>query len=305
MSESRDGAAAPEFSIVIPSRDRPDRLRKCLQSLARQTIGNSGFEIVVVDDGSREPYGVWVQQAAEGMSVRCLRLEGRGPGQARNAGVDAARGRFVALTDDDCEPAADWLERFGAALRSRPGVLAGGRTVNTLRENVFSEASQTLISYLYDYYARSGSTNRFFTSCNFAMQTDLYTACGGFDPRFRLAGGEDRDFCDRWAETGLELEYLPDAVVYHSHHLTLKGFLRQHFTYGRGAWHFRRARAERGGQPVAMEPREFFTGMLVWPFRQEGLKKRVTISILIGVSLGMNILGYVYERWLDRRATRT
>lgn len=300
-----DGATAPEFTVVIPSRDRPDRLRKCLKSLARQTIGKKSFEVVVVDDGSREPYGEWVQQAADGMHVLCLRLEGCGPGRARNAGVDASRGLFVALTDDDCEPAEDWLERFRDALRTRPDLLAGGRTVNTLKGNLYSEASQALISYLYDYYGRTNSTNRFFTSCNFAMQTDLYRVCGGFDPRFRLAGGEDRDFCDRWAGRGLELAYLPDAVVYHSHRLTLAGFLRQHFTYGRGAWHFHRARAGRGGPPVAMEPPEFFEGMLAWPFKAEGLRKRMVVSALIGVSVGMNILGYVYERWLSRRSVRT
>jgi hypothetical protein len=100
----------------------------------------------------------------------------------------------------------------------------------------------------------------------------------------------------------LGLLYLPEAVVYHSHRLTLAGFLRQHFTYGRGAWHFHRARAERGGPPVAMEPREFFTGMLAWPFSRPRLSRRMTISILMGVSVGMNILGYAYERWRSRPA---
>lgn len=305
MIDSAPPARRPEFSVVVPSRNRPAQLRRCLGALSRLETPKSHYEVIVVDDGSAEPYESWVNQLNAAMAVRCMRLNGRGPGQARNAGAEAARGRFIALTDDDCEPAPDWLDRIEVALRQNPDAMVGGRTVNVLSGNVCSEASQTLIGYLYDYYVRSGSTNRFFASCNIAMRTELYRRCGGFDLRFRLAGGEDRDFCDRWTSSGLGLLYLPEAVVYHSHRLTLAGFLRQHFTYGRGAWHFHRARAERGGPPVAMEPREFFTGMLAWPFSRPRLSRRMTISILMGVSVGMNILGYAYERWLSRRPART
>ncbi len=302
MIDNASPARRPEFSVVVPSRNRPAQLRRCLEALLRLETPKSHYEVIVVDDGSAEPYERWVNQLNAAMAVRCMRLDGRGPGQARNAGAEAARGRFIALTDDDCEPAPDWLDRIGVALRQNPDAMVGGRTVNLLSGNVCSEASQTLIAYLYDYYVRTGSANRFFTSCNIAMRTELYQRCGGFDLRFRLAGGEDRDFCDRWTSSGLGLLYLPEAVVYHSHRLTLAGFLRQHFTYGRGAWHFHRARAERGGPPVAMEPREFFTGMLAWPFSRPRLSRRMTISILMGVSVGMNILGYAYERWRSRPA---
>lgn len=305
MIDNAPPARRPEFSVVVPSRNRPAQLRRCLEALSRLETPKSHYEVIVVDDGSAEPYESWVNQLNAAMAVRCMRLTGRGPGQARNAGVEAARGRFVALTDDDCEPAPDWLDRIEVALRENPDAMVGGRTVNVLSGNVCSEASQTLIGYLYDYYVRTGSANRFFTSCNIAMRTELYLRCGGFDLRFRLAGGEDRDFCDRWTSSGLGLLYLPEAVVYHSHRLTLTGFLRQHFTYGRGAWHFHRARAGRGGPPVTMEPREFFTGMLAWPFSRPRLRRRMTISILMGVSVGMNILGYAYERWLSRRPART
>jgi hypothetical protein len=94
---------------------------------------------------------------------------------------------------------------------------------------------------------------------------------------------------------------VPEAVVRHSHSLTLPGFLRQHFHYGRGAFHFHRARAERGGPPVASEPPVFFSGMLAWPFKQTGLRMRAVVSTLIAASVAMNILGYFYERFIARR----
>ena len=304
MSGQAPDAPPREFSIVIPSRDRPAQLRRCLEALTRLDTPREAYEVIVVDDGSREPYADWIGEYSDRLNLRCLRRDGNGPGQARNAGVAEARGRFVALTDDDCEPAPDWLERFALVLRANPQAMAGGRTVNVLTGNLCSEASQTLISYLYDYYARIGSSNRFFTSCNFAMAAGLYRQIGGFDARFRLAGGEDRDFCDRWAEAGFGMEYVPGAVVHHAHHLSLRGFLRQHFTYGRGAMHFHDARASRGGPPVAVEPLAFFTGMLAWPFKQPGLRYRAAVSALIGMSVAMNILGFAYERWSGPRASR-
>ena len=272
MTGDPQADACPVFSVVIPSRNRPAQLRRCLEAIARLDTPPSRYEVIVVDDGSTEPYSTWIKGFAARMPVACLRREGGGPGQARNAGVAAARGRFAALTDDDCEPAPDWLNRFAQALEANPSAMAGGCTVNVLTDNLYSEASQTLISYLYEYYARTGSSNRFFTSCNFAMAASLYREIGGFDKRFQLAGGEDRDFCDRWAGAGHPLVYVPEAVVNHSHDLSLREFLRQHFTYGRGALYFHQARADRGGPPVAVEPPSFFTGMLAWPFKQPGLR---------------------------------
>lgn len=296
MTGERHPRAAPEFSVVIPSRNRPAQLRLCLDALARLDTVPESYEVIVVDDGSTPPYSCWLPEFDGRLNLQLLRREGGGPGLARNAGADLARGRFLALTDDDCLPDPAWLNQFGVVLRSNPHALAGGLTVNALTSNVFSQSSQSLIDYLYDYYARVPSTNRFFTSCNFALSAALYRQLGGFDPAFPLAGGEDRDFCDRWTTASYSLVHVPAAIVRHAHHLSFAAFLRQHFTYGRGAVHFRLARARRGGPPVAAEPLPFFAGMLAWPFKQPQLKRPAVTSLLIAMTVVMNILGFAFER---------
>jgi GT2 family glycosyltransferase len=286
--------------MVIPSRDRPVELQRCLEAISRLENPADQFEVIVVDDGSREPYDRLIATFSGLMNLRCLRQAGTGPGQARNAGVAAARGRFVALTDDDCAPAPDWLIRLGAVLSGQPDALAGGRTINTLPENPCSEASQVLLSYLYDYYDTGEHETRFFASCNVALSTDLFRQTGGFDARFTLAGGEDRDLCDRWTSSGRPMVYVKDAVVHHAHNLTIGRFLQQHFTYGRGAWHFHRARLDRGLGKVRVEPLSFLSGMLRRPFQEPTVRRPATVSLLIGTSVVVNALGYFHERFQAR-----
>lgn len=296
---------SPEFSVVIPSRDRPAQLRRCLSALEQLETPKDQFEVIVVDDGSRDHYDGLLSDFSSTLQLRFLRRDGSGPGQARNAGVSIAQGRFIALTDDDCAPAPDWITQLGNVLRHQPDALAGGRTVNAIPDNPCSEASQVLIFYLYDYYNTGEHETRFFASCNVALTADLYRQTGGFHRRFRLAGGEDRDFCDRWTASGRPMVYVREAVVHHSHHLSLAGFLRQHFTYGRGAWHFHTARAARGSGRVPIEPLPFFVGMLASPFREPSVRRPLTVSVLIGASVVANALGFYHEQFHTRNPGQT
>jgi GT2 family glycosyltransferase len=305
MDSSALCAAEPTFAIVIPSRDRPAQLRRCLEAISHLEAPGDDFEVIVVDDGSREPYEPMLASFSKVLKLRGLRCDGKGPACARNRGVKLSRAHFVALIDDDCVPAPDWLTRLGAVLRSQPDALAGGRVVNGIPENACSEASQVLISYLYDYYNVGTHQTRFFAGCNMAMSAELYRQCDGFDSRFTLAGGEDRDFCDRWIHAGRPLVYAADAVVHHSNDLTLRGFLRQHFTYGRGAWHFHRARRERGLDKVRVEPFSFLTGLLARPFRELSVRRPMIVSFLIGMSVVVNALGYFHERFHRPRSAQS
>ena len=65
--------------------------------------------------------------------------------------------------------------------------------------------------------------------------------------------GEDREFSDRWSARGLPTLTVESAAVHHAHDLTLPGFLRQHFTYGRAGSLYRHIRAD-AGRPVRVEP---------------------------------------------------
>jgi GT2 family glycosyltransferase len=96
---------APELSIVIPSCNRPDLLRACLESITH--FAPADTEILVVDDGSRQ--GVVSAVAAAFAGVRSLRLpRRRGFCIAANAGIAAASGAFIELLNDDTEVTGAW-----------------------------------------------------------------------------------------------------------------------------------------------------------------------------------------------------
>lgn len=287
---------APIFSIIIPTYNRPQRLRDCLQSLVDLDYPRDRFEVIVVDDGSPVSIGEVTQVFEPLMSLRLIRQANAGPASARNTGAAAAKGDYLVFTDDDCQPDPSWLRALEAALAGSTDTLVGGHTVNALPENLYSTASQLLIDYIYDYYNRRQQQAMFFASNNFAMPRQVFQELGGFDTNFPLAAGEDREFCDRWNHHKYKMKYEPKARVRHSHHLQLQTFWKQHANYGRGAYHFHRIRARRKSEEIRVEPLQFYWNLLTFPFARKTGHPPVVVAGLLLLSQFANVLGFFREK---------
>lgn len=286
----------PTYSVVVPTFQRAEALAHCLDALAAQTLERERFEVIVVDDGSPQSPRDVVTRAANALDVRFLEQANAGPATARNTGARAARGEYVVFTDDDCRPDPGWLRAIDATARRHPGCAIGGRVVNALGDGLYSTASQLLIEFLYDYFNVDQTGGRFFITSNLALPTRSFHDIGGFDVSFPLAAAEDRDLCDRWREAGLAMVYCEDAVVHHAHALGLRSFCRQHFNYGRGAFHLHRARAKRGEQPLRVEPYHFYARLVGYPFGRSAATRAVPLSALLALSQGVYVGGYLKER---------
>jgi glycosyltransferase involved in cell wall biosynthesis len=111
-------------SVVIPTRNRRDRLAQAIESAKAQTWPN--LEIIVVDDGSTDGTPAYLQeeQAADGR-VRFIRNElPQGGAGARNTGISAAKGKYVAFLDDDDLWYPEKTEKQLALLMSNPDASA-------------------------------------------------------------------------------------------------------------------------------------------------------------------------------------
>jgi len=298
-------ASRPSFSIVIPTYQRPARLASCLEAVRRLDYPADRFEVVVVDDGTRPEGSVEavLHPHRSALELRLIRQENAGPAAARNAGANGATHEFLAFTDDDCRPRTAWLSALAGRFARSPGAVVGGPAVNALTANACSSASQILVDYICDYFLDQGAP--IFPSNNLAIKREIFLRLGGFDRRFPLAAGEDREFCDRCQARGLELVRAPDAVVDHHHALTLSGFWRQHYNYGRGAWRFHRARADRGSGRVRLEPWRFYSDLIRAPFRLEPRRRPITLTALLFLSQIANAAGFYVERFRRRRRVET
>src|SRR4051794_29944354 len=102
-SVSGQGAAedgAPRLSVVVPHLNEPDDLRRCLAALEAEKAYGVPFEIVIVDNGSRQPPVAICSDAG----VRLEEEPMPGPGPARNRGATVARAEIIAFLDVDCIP---------------------------------------------------------------------------------------------------------------------------------------------------------------------------------------------------------
>ncbi|MFH1154109.1 MAG: glycosyltransferase [Pseudomonadota bacterium] len=287
---------SPLISIIIPTYNRPEQLNACLLSLTQQRFDSSRFEVIVVDDGSPTSIEALAGRFLDRLELRIIRQQdNRGPAAARNIGAYYARGEILAFTDDDCRPDTNWLPSLRALFRRYPDRLIGGKTLNLLKENVYSEASQLIIDFVYAHYNVDHENARFFASNNMAVPALDFHTLGGFNPSFRTA--EDREFCDRWRHSGRHMIFAKDAIVKHTHNLTLSSYFFQHFKYGQGAYQYHLIRAHRGSGSIWKDLT--FYNSLAHLMRQSfsGLGVMLTCSLLALLLLWQvaNAVGAIWE----------
>ena len=281
------------FSVVLPTYNRRDALIRCLRSIDASAFDHTRFEVIVVNDGGSAVDDVAHLPDLATLRVRIASQQNRGPAAARNLGATLSRGRYLAFIDDDCIASKDWLAKLEEAVARFPRRMIGGKTVNLLRDNAFSQASQCLVDYVYKYYNDSEvDRTRFFASNNLAVDARMFAESGGFDESFRSA--EDRDFCRAWKARGWDFHYAPDVIIQHAHHLTLASLQKQHFGYGRGALPYWKKGATQNSTRFKVEPLAFYSGMLMHPFSQH-VPHAAAIAALILVSQVSNAAGFAYE----------
>lgn len=218
------------ISVIIPVWNSAALLRRCLEALARQTLGPDCFEIIVVDNGSSDDSAA----VANSFPGVVLLSEPR-PGSyaARNRGLARARGDFIAFTDADCVPAPDWLEQALAAARRHPGagVLAG-------RIELFEEGEsegpaftdyERLFSFPQSHAARGNCA-----TANWMSPCAVFEQLGGFDEA--LKSGGDRQMALRIKGTGMPLVHVPEMIVRHPVRASYDSLVRKRRRLSGGRW---------------------------------------------------------------------
>ena len=211
----------PRVSVIIPARDAAPTLARTLEAIRTQDFPDA-FEVIVVDDGSRDGTAA-IARRQEPLVSLIQTQQSQGPGAARNRGVRAARAPVLAFTDADCFPSPSWLAEGCAALERAD--LVQGR----VDPDPATERSP---------FDRSLSVERhrgFYQTANLFVRREAFDAIGGFrdwaleqpgrrrwsvDRRraraMRTPIGEDTLFAWTGERLGLRTAFAPEALVAHA-----------------------------------------------------------------------------------------
>lgn len=212
-----------------------------LQSLADQDFDPSLYEIIVVDNGSTDHTKDVVESCGARCVIRYVHEGVPGLDRARNAGVRAAAGNIVAITDDDVIVHRDWLSTMVAEFQADPelyvvcGKTYGGEGVTPGFSLKLDEERYCLTDHR-DIY-RSGGQN------NAGHREELFQLVGEFDPdldvgaKYPAAG--DCDFMYRVLKKKLKVLYTPTLQARHEPDLTVRTVEQTTLDYdaGEAAWH--------------------------------------------------------------------
>lgn len=200
----------PRVSIVIPHFQMPEALRHCLTSVLSQNLDRGRFEVIVVDNASREfPHGV----AADFPGVTFLREGTPGPGLARNTGAAAAAAPVLLFIDADCVAHPGWVQAAADAVEVDVAhrIVGGDVRVGRATPGVITalEAYESVFAYQQKSYIE---TKYFSGTGNLAVGRAVYDAVGPFAG---IDVAEDRDWGRRASALGFRIVYEPRMVISH------------------------------------------------------------------------------------------
>lgn len=248
--------ARSRVSVVVCTHNGAEQLPNVLAALARQEIPCGAIEVLVVADHCSDD----TVAVAERARVRIVEVtDGAGLAAARNTGIKHSSGEIIAFTDDDCEPAVDWVSQIVAAFDEEPADGVGGRTVPaaTHGASLGYVAARNPLAPLPTVLLKSGPLVRLWhyvrtgqgpsvelaagselysvTGANMAFRRQVLEDVGGFDLRFTF-GSEEEDLCRRvhLRRRGARFVYWPNAVVRHHYRDGTGDILRRARAYGRG-----------------------------------------------------------------------
>ena len=236
-----------QFSVVIPTYNRAAELQQTLASLAK--INDSGsWEVIVVDNNSRDatPQVVANATASFPTTLRYVFERRVGRSSALNAGIEAAKGKIIANTDDDVRFEADWLQQAAQAFSREQCDFIGGKVLPIWpgpRPAWLSDKGgpHWAVIALLDFGPEPVEFGRHYAplGVNLAFKREAFDRAGFWDPGLgrkagTLLGQEVREWMMRARNTGLRGMYAPQMVV---HHVIPANRLKKNYFRKWSYWH--------------------------------------------------------------------
>jgi serine acetyltransferase/GT2 family glycosyltransferase len=223
-------APLPRLSLIVATYNRPALLSRLLAQLERQTLDAAHFEVVVVDDGSREPASEALSAYAPAYALRVERQANAGAAAARHRGALLARAPVLVIVDDDMQVEPDFLAQHLALHEGNPKRVVLGRIrgdPDLARMPLFERWYQRMLDTLAE-DVRTGRAvlrgGHLYTG-NVSLRREDYLAVGGFDST--LGHSEDSELGLRLEKAGVEFVFSEEAFSLHGSDHTSREKWRQ------------------------------------------------------------------------------
>lgn len=224
------------FSVIVPTYNRADEIKELLDSLSKQTISKTDFEIIIVDDGSTDNTKDVIEKLASKykLNLRMLVQNHKGPGEARNLGMKNAKGKYFIFIDSDCIADENWLSAYKkevekidvAGFGGPDGVLPNFKPIQ-------KAIDYSMTSFITTGGIRGHSKKKiskyYPRSFNMGVRADIVKKIGGMG---KLRHGQDIEFSNRILSTGEPIIKVSDAMVYHKRRISVKKFFKQVYNWG-------------------------------------------------------------------------
>jgi glycosyltransferase involved in cell wall biosynthesis len=240
----------PLVSVIIPVYNGERYLTGTLNSVIAQT--EPDWEIIAVNDGSSDNSQALLDEAAkrDPDRIRVVSVSNGGVSRARNIGVSAARGTYIAFLDQDDLWLPEKLERQIRQFRSDTtlGISFTNESIiddsgSVVREKVLTFTGKRNRGYVFGHLV----FDNFIAISSVMLTRELFLGIGGFDPRYSLA--EDYDFLLK-AVKNVPVDYIDEALLLYREHgesgthtkidqITRESFSVLHTWISRDPWFFR------------------------------------------------------------------
>ena len=233
------------ISVIIPTCNRADTLIRTLSSIERQNPPGVDFEVIIVDDGSKDSTARQVEDFRKNtkINLRYYYQDNSGPASARNSGVEKAKGDIILFCGDDSIFDKDIMRQHYACHRNNSnggavlGMVLWDEAVNPSDFMRFLSPKGPQFHYHTIRNIFDAKFNHFY-AINISLSRKWLEGVK-FDAGFKMAAFEDIEVGLALEKKGLKIVYNKDAKIYHSHYYVPESFYERMVRVGRSIVIFR------------------------------------------------------------------
>jgi len=226
----------PAVSVIIPSYRSAKHIRQCLNGLQAQKT-DLLFEVIMVDSSDDGTDKIVCDEFPE---VKLIHFKNRmSVGEARNKGVEKAKGEIVLFLDSDCVARHDWIDKMVAAICTHGADGVGGAMENGTPASITGSAGFYLEFFRFLGFEGTPEKTPFFVGGNSGFKKEIFTTLPTYHRYEEDSVGEDFIFNWELKKKGKLLLFLPSVIVKHLNKTGLRKVLSYQYKLGQGAYVYR------------------------------------------------------------------